>query len=249
MEIKRKQRTPVYKNIVREIRQLIRQGKLSPGDQLLPERQLAETLGVSRPALREGLTALASMGLIEIRPGGGAYIREANLDGLVEPLATIILTEQENVFHLLEVRRILEAQIVRLATVRATDADLVRIREAAVIAEKDMSQGFADESDTYFHICLAEATHNPVLIKIMSMLSGLMREAYGPSRRRLLAMPEMAQLYAEQHYRVYEALRRKDAETAAEVIDEHLETVEQGLVLIAREDAASNESRLEGDLA
>ncbi len=76
MNITRKKRTRLYRDIVAQIRQLIQDGSLAPGDQLLPERQLAEKLGVSRSALREALTALDSMGMIDITPGGGAYIKK-----------------------------------------------------------------------------------------------------------------------------------------------------------------------------
>ncbi|MCL4425679.1 MAG: FadR family transcriptional regulator [Firmicutes bacterium] len=224
--MKRRQRTPLYKRVVGQIRQMIRDGRLGPGDQLLPERQLAEALGVSRPALREALTALTSLGLIEVRPGGGAYVRKASLDSLVEPLAAIMMTGEEDVFHLLEVRRILESQGARLATARASSRDLLRLRENALIAERDMSKGFADESDTEFHQSIVQAAHNPVLIEVMSMLSGLMREAYGPTRAKLLADPDKARIYAEQHYRIYLAIKAKDALAAEKAVCEHLDTVQ-----------------------
>ncbi|KKM11634.1 hypothetical protein SY88_08110 [Clostridiales bacterium PH28_bin88] len=229
MKLRREQRTPVYKNVMAQIRKLIKEGKLAPGDQLLPERQLAETLGVSRPAVREALTALATMGLIEIRPGGGAYVREVNLDSLVEPLATVMFTDQESVFHLVEAREVLECQIVRLACQRATERDLHRIRENAFRAERDMPSGKADSSDTAFHVGLSEATHNPLLISMMAMLSGLMREAYGPCRAQLLADREMVDRYNQQHFRIYDAICRRDPEAAEAAVREHLGTVKREL--------------------
>lgn len=223
--LKRRQRAPLYKYVVDQIREMIRDGRLAPGDQLLPERQLAAVLGVSRPALREALTALTSLGLIEVRPGGGAYVRKATLDSLVEPLATVMMTGEEDVFHLLEVRRILETQGARLAAARATSKDLLRLRENALIAQKDMSRGFADESDTEFHLSIVQAAHNPVLAEVMSMLSRLMREAYGPTRAKLLADREMARTYAEQHYRIYRAIKARDGVAAEAAVNEHLDTV------------------------
>jgi len=229
MKLSREQRIPIYKNVIDRILQLIKEGQLSPGDQLLPERQLAKILGVSRPVIREALTSLASLGLIEIRPGGGAYVRRINFDGLVEPLATVMFAREEDVFHLLEARQVLESQIVRLACIRATERDLLRIRERALQAERDMPCGHADESDTAFHVGLSEATGNPLLISLMRMLSGLMREAYGPSRCLLLADQAMVECYARQHYRVYEAICRKDPEAAEAAIHEHLQTVQREL--------------------
>ena len=94
VEIVRKKRERVYEQIVEQIQQLIRDKVLSPGDQLLPERQLAEKLGVSRAALREALTVLVSRGLIEITPGGGAHVRESSIEDLVDPLAAVMLKER-----------------------------------------------------------------------------------------------------------------------------------------------------------
>ncbi|MCL5045459.1 MAG: FadR family transcriptional regulator [Actinobacteria bacterium] len=203
---------------------------MAPGDQLLPERQLAETIGVSRSALREGLSALASMGMIEIRPWGGAYVRAASLESLAEPLATVFLTKEVSVLHLLEVRKILETQIAAIATERADSVDLERIRENVVRTQEDISaHQVADDSDTNFHLSLAEATHNPVLIKMMSMLSGLMREAYGPSRRIVLSVPEKAEIFAEHHRRIYEAIKNRKPREASKVILEHLSMVEREL--------------------
>ncbi|MCZ7664721.1 MAG: GntR family transcriptional regulator [Thermoleophilia bacterium] len=107
-DLVRKRKARLYESIVEQIEALIREKTLAPGDQLLPERQLAEQLGVSRAAVREALTALAARGLIEITPGGGAYVREARIESLIDPLATVMLKERDNVFDLLEARRILE---------------------------------------------------------------------------------------------------------------------------------------------
>ena len=91
VNLKRTKRHRLYKDIISQIRQLIQDGTLKPGDQLLPERKLAEKLGVSRTAIREALTALDSMGFIEITPGGGSYVKEIDIENVIEPLALIIL--------------------------------------------------------------------------------------------------------------------------------------------------------------
>lgn len=226
LTLKRDRRPRLHEAVVRQIRELIRTGELAPGDQLLPERQLAEVLGVSRTAIREALAALASMGLIEVRPGGGTYVRETGLDALVEPLATVLLRERESVEHLMEVRRILEVQVVALAAERATPQDIVRIRRDARRVEEDVASAVeASESDTSFHLGLAEATHNPLLVNIMSMLAGLMREAYGPVRRHMLLGPNSRQ-YIEQHAQICGALASGQVREAQEAMSAHLELAE-----------------------
>ncbi|MGE5542423.1 MAG: FadR/GntR family transcriptional regulator [Bacillota bacterium] len=226
-ELKRDKKERIHEAIVREIRELIRTGDLAPGDQLLPERQLGEALGVSRTAVREALTALASLGLVEIRPGGGAYVRPANLDVLVEPLAAVLIRERESVKYLMEVRRIVEVETAAIAAGRATPQDIARILRDARRVEEDVSAGFdASESDTGFHVGLAEATHNPLLVNVMSMLSGLMREAYGPFRKQVLLGPN-GRRYVEQHWEIYDAIKEGRAEEARRAMFAHMEFTER----------------------
>lgn len=222
LDFKRKKRTRLYRDIVAQIRQLIQEGSLAPGDQLLPERQLAEKLGVSRSALREALSALDSMGLIEITPGGGAYIKKISVESIVEPLASIMLKEKESVLELLEARKILEVENVKLAAERASKSDLYQIREAAIEMYNDVTNNRdADESDISFHLAIARATQNSVLFNIMTMLSGLMKEAYGPTRKELLKGP--IKTWCDQNFEIYEAIKNKEAELAARLIEDHLQ--------------------------
>ncbi|GAB4255743.1 MAG: FadR/GntR family transcriptional regulator [Thermoleophilia bacterium] len=229
-EFVRKRKARLYESIVERIEALIREKTLAPGDQLLPERRLAEQLGVSRAAVREALTALAARGLIEITPGGGAYVREARIESLIDPLASVMLKERENVFDLLEARRIVEVGVARLAAERARETDLALIQAAAVEMRDCIREGqAADEADVAFHLLIAEATHNPVLSSLMTMLSGLMREAYGPSRRRLLDDPERCEIFVREHMELYEALRDHDPERAGCLMEEHLAVATEAL--------------------
>lgn len=233
VNITRKKRTRLYRDIVAQIRQLIQEGSLSPGDQLLPERQLAEKLGVSRSALREALTALDSMGFIDITPGGGAYIKKIGMESMVEPLAAIMLKERENVYELLEARKILEVEIVKLAAQRASKSDLYQIKEAATEMYNDVNNNRdAHESDVSFHLALARAAQNSILYNIMTMLAGLMMEAYGPSRKELLKDPGQNQIWCEQNFTIYEAIKNKDPDLASRLIREHLQMAEDKLRLL-----------------
>ncbi|MEW6661911.1 MAG: FadR/GntR family transcriptional regulator [Bacillota bacterium] len=233
MEIRREKKTRLYKTIVKQIQQSIKDGVLAPGDQLLPERQLAEMLGVSRSAVREALTALESMGLLEITPGGGAYVKEANIEHVLDPIATIVMKEKEYVYHLLEARKILEIESIKLATERATKTDLYKIKDAAEEMQAAVLQGnSADEGDINFHLNIVEATHNPVLISFMTMLSGLMKEAYGPSRKKLLRDTEKAKVFCQQNFNIYQAIANRDALTAQRLMDEHLTMAEAELAIM-----------------
>jgi GntR family transcriptional repressor for pyruvate dehydrogenase complex len=231
-----------YRVIVEEIRKLIREGQLSPGDHLLPERQLAEKLQVSRPTLREALTALESIGLVEITRNG-AKISETNMEDLVEPLALSIVRERDNVFHLLELRKIIEIQMVRLAAERATDIDLLRLREINLTMRHDIESKMPnDDSDVAFHLAIAASTRNPLITDVMTMISGLMRDCYGPSRKKLVSDPGRARLYVRQHLDIYEAIAAGDPDLAEEMMKDHFFSVDQDLTKIIEE-----ETLTEGD--
>src|SRR2546427_9440852 len=112
--------TRIYEEIVRQVKQLIAEGRLKSGDRLPPERDLAEKFMVSRTSVREALRALQSRGLIDIRAGEGAFVRDVSVETLIEPLALVILPHREAVGELFEARRILEPAIAALAARRAT---------------------------------------------------------------------------------------------------------------------------------
>ncbi|NPV69087.1 MAG: FadR family transcriptional regulator [Firmicutes bacterium] len=230
MDIKSERKsTRSYRVIVSEIRKLIKEGKLAPGDQLLPERQLAEKLGVSRPTIREALSALEYMGQVEVTKAG-AIITGANMESLIEPLADALLSERENVMHLLELRRILEGQVARLAAQRATEVDLLRLRESVVSLWRCVETAQPhDAEDVAFHQYVAEASRNPLICNVMTMISGLMNEHYEASRRKLNADIGRARVYARQHQEIYEAIAAQDPNRAEAKIMEHITMVEQFL--------------------
>src|SRR5262249_7433394 len=104
MEIEPVKSTRIYEEIVRQVKRVMAEGKLKSADRLPPERDLAERFMVSRTSVREALRALQSRGLVEIRAGEGAFIRDISVDALIEPLALVILPHREAVGELFEAR-------------------------------------------------------------------------------------------------------------------------------------------------
>src|ERR671926_1168235 len=113
-------RSRIYEHIVDQIHALIREGRWEPGDQIPPERELAERFRVSRTSVREALRALEMQGIIESRQGGGTFVRSADTEALVPPLAAAILRGQRELAEVLEVRELIEPAIAALAAARAT---------------------------------------------------------------------------------------------------------------------------------
>src|ERR687888_14332 len=160
-------RSRVYEHIVQQIQALIREGRWAPGDQIPPERELAERFKVSRTSVREALRALEIQGVIESRQGGGTFVRTADVDALIPPLAAAILRGRRELAEVLEVRELLEPGIARRAAERATAEHLTELerlleRQRACIAT---GVSFVDE-DTAFHETLTRAADNTILLRL-----------------------------------------------------------------------------------
>ena len=216
--------TRIYEEIVRQIRTLISEGKLKSGDRLPPERDLAERFKVSRPSVREALRALESMGLIEIRLGEGTFVREISVDSLIEPLALVMLTQREAVKELFEARRLLEPAIAGLAARRSTAEE---IHEMELILEEQAREVATGRTgltqDAAFHAAIASSAHNRAITRIVYALIDLLTQ----SREEALQVPGRAARSHQDHRRILEAIRQRDATSAQRAMLDHLVAVER----------------------
>lgn len=221
---KESRRQPLPAQIVGRIQQLIESGELAPGDQLLPERQLADKLEISRSSVREALAILVGKGIVEISPRGGAYIRRRSLSDAIEPLSQVFLAERQNVLHVFETRQIVETGAARLAAERCGRADVERLRRLGRQVEEDVRLGLSsDESDTLFHVGIVETANNPLLSQVIAALITAMMDVYGPARRRILANPSQASTFLHEHQLILEAIGAGDGALAADFLSRHIE--------------------------
>jgi GntR family transcriptional regulator, transcriptional repressor for pyruvate dehydrogenase complex len=209
--------------IVEQIRQLIRQGQLKPGDRLPPERDLCEQFGVSRVTIREALRMLEASGLVEIRVGarGGAFLTAPTSNRVSEGITDLLTMSVISAADVTEARMILEVGIVPLVCERATPQDLADLEK---ICERSWDALRADaytmDMSLEFHARMAQATHNPAI----SMLVDSFREPMLMSLQRAReAAPEMGRVGTKEHERLVAAVRRRDADTATRIMREHLE--------------------------
>lgn len=213
------QRQTLAKAVLEQLVNYIQSGALVPGDALPAQPELARRLSVSRPVLREALQGLASLGLIEIRPGSGCYVRERL--GTLDPATLLENYSHETALEMLEARLVIEVELAGLAAERATESDLKRM-EATLGRIKRLSARHAPSVEaTYeFHQALVRAGHNSVL----SRMSQLIRERQIAQGKRIEdALPDIAAGEYENHYRLYEAIRRRDSAGARALMREHLE--------------------------
>jgi GntR family transcriptional regulator, transcriptional repressor for pyruvate dehydrogenase complex len=171
-------KSKVPREIVAQIRDMIAIGNLKAGDRLPPERDLAQSFGVGRCALREAVRVLESLGLVDVRPGEGTFLREDEAARTSEQHSFGFLSTLSTQRNLVEVGRLLVPGLAGLAARRATADDLVKLRGVieAQAAKVERGESGADE-DLTFHRLIAEAAGNPVLVQLMRDLTRALQES------------------------------------------------------------------------
>jgi GntR family transcriptional repressor for pyruvate dehydrogenase complex len=240
MEIEPVKSTRIYQEIVRQVKQLIAEGKLKSGDRLPPERDLAEKFMVSRTSVREALRALQSRGLIDIRAGEGAFVRDISVDTLIEPLALVILPHREAVGELFEARRLLEPAIAGLAARRATREELGEMERILDEQAKEVAQGRTGVAqDAALHSAIANSAHNRAITRIVNALMDLLTQ----SREESLHTPGRPTRSHADHRRILEAIQGRDEAAAHRAMLDHLIAVENLVMRAHRDDGVGQANR------
>lgn len=238
------------------LRRMIVERALRAGDRLPAERPLASQLGVSRTVLREAIQQLASQGLLATRGGGGTYVQQAGSAGqrLVEPLLPFqpqLRADPEYRYDVLETRHALEGAMAWHAALRATDDDRARIDAAFAAmahAHADNDAAAEADADARFHLAIAEASHNLVLVQLMRGLFDLLQTNISQSRQALYLDPRTGPALARQHQALRDAVLAGNAAAARAAAEDHLRFVHDALRALD-EDAARRDraSRLPSD--
>jgi GntR family transcriptional regulator, transcriptional repressor for pyruvate dehydrogenase complex len=219
----------IYEEVAEVLYEGIRTGQLKPGTKLDSVQQLAENFAVGRSAIREALSALKAMGLVEMKQGQGTYVKEFETEQLIFPLSTAILMNKEDVKHLLEVRKIVETGAVASAAVNRTTENLTTIEQALEeMKEANGNEELGEKSDLQFHLAIAAASQNPLLMNLLLQISDIIQETMKETRRLWLYSKETTtdQLYSE-HLEVYKAVLNQDASAASEAMLAHLNNVDR----------------------
>jgi GntR family transcriptional repressor for pyruvate dehydrogenase complex len=220
-------KTKLYEKVAQQIRGLIRDGLLKPGDKLPPERELAETFQVSRSSLRDAIRSLEVMGLLEPRQGEGTIVLDLDATALVNPLSTMLQQKRELIGELLDLRKIIEPPLAARAAVHATGEEIALMEQILERQKEKVDRGeLAVEEDTEFHYALASAAKNSVVLKVVDVFMDLLRE----SRQRSLQVEGRLQRSFLGHKRILSAVRRHEAAAAEMAMRRHIEEIE-GIVL------------------
>jgi len=221
----------VYEQVAEQIQARIRAGELKPGDRLVSERELADMLQISRTAVREALSALEFVGVVESRQGEGTFVATVSEHAFTEHLALMLAFERRTSLDMLEMRKILEAAAADLAAQRANPADLEKMSHALHLMQCDLERDvLGEDNDGLFHRYIVEAAGNAMLSKTMSLMYDLVVHNMRTSRQLLLLHPINRQLLYAQHLEVFTAIERADSTAARLAMIAHLEFVEAELL-------------------
>lgn len=221
------EKNALAEDIVAQVLALIREKQLRPGDKLPPERELALTMHVSRPSLREALRTLSIMRVLDLRHGSGAYITALEPAKLVEHLGFVFALDDSTYLQLFEARKVIEPAICRLAAQRITEAELAQL-DACLARSR---QGLANNHKLYFqadldlHELIATASGNLLLQRFMLSIHGLGRA----SRERTSVLPGVVEQTIQDHQAIIQALKLHQPDAAYSAMLTHLEHVEQRL--------------------
>lgn len=225
MTIKKIKYHRVYEDVIEQIEKLILEGNLAPGDVLPTERELAQAFGISRGTLREAFRILEREGLIETRPGGGRFLNK-NLNKAEDKSRILENIERATIIELLEAREIFETGIVELAALRASEQDILDIESA--LEKWGTIDSEADDPvspDQAFHLSIAKATHNVVLVNLIDLNMDLLKR----TATKTVEIPGRRNEVYNEHFNIFQAIKERDPLKAKETLLYHLKQVKQNI--------------------
>ena len=208
-----------------QLRDLIFRGKIKPGERLMPEREMAEAMNVSRATIRTAVQRLADMGLITQRQGQGTFVRSHD-DSLKNPLAKAIEAQGISLETLLEVRLGLECNAAALAARRADENDISALTLSFKEMEKEQTYGrLGSQADSTFHMAIAYASKNPLHIMIMRDFYDYLFHGIRENLESLYQERENIHIILKQHEKILSAIQKREPEAAFDAMKDHIQFV------------------------
>lgn len=214
----------LYERVARQVADLVARGDLKPGERLPAERELARMLGVSRPTVREAMIALEIAGLVEIRTGSGITVSEA------PPSRVVAFDAGPSPHELIAARLLIEPEIAGLAAAAAAPADLSGLRSLIAALEASPDHRASQTVDRAFHVAIAQASGNSVLVAIVE---GLWDRMFSPLFELVstrAGLPENRRMTLTDHRAIVAALAAGDAAAARAAMAAHLTHVQAIIV-------------------
>lgn len=222
-----------YQDVGVMIQDLIIQTPYLPGSRLPPEREIAEILNVTRTVVREALIMLEIKGLVDVRRGAGIYVLD-RVDAQASEGMNSQVFNDAGPFEMLQARQLLESNIAEFAALQATREDIIKMRQALQLEERELASsdpGGTESGDMQFHLAIAEATHNSMLVELFRQ-SWQWREnnPMWSQLHRHLRDTHYRKEWLVDHKQILAALIKKDSRAAKLAMWHHLENVKQRLL-------------------
>lgn len=219
--------------VTKDLLRQLEEGSLAPGDRLPSVVDLAARYSVGRSTIREALSAIKAMGRLDIRQGGGTFVKEAPAEpshpAHHQPDAW--LDRSRSLRHILEVRQVLESGAAMWAAIHRTDEHLAQLRETLDgMASQLADERFGEQADVRFHLQIAAATDNPVIIDLMTSLSERLHESMKDTRALwFYSERSTSERLLREHTGIYEAIAAGDGAEASRRMSQHIAKVMQVL--------------------
>ena len=211
----------LFEEIVRQLRDLIDNGDLKPGDQLPPERELAEIFKVSRHSVREAIRTLEEHGVLKSRRGSGTFVVLGEPDNVVDYLAQAVVREKDNLAEIFQFRQMVEPQIAALAALNASPEHIDELRRILKLQQKETNISKQILLDNEFHMALAKAAGNSILLNIVERVGGIL----GQCRMEVYQSQRRSKISTKGHEDILEALERQDSSLCEKAMSEHLKDI------------------------
>lgn len=212
-------------NIVEQIKEMITNGDISPGEKLPSERELASMMGVSRATVREAMRSLNSLGIVEIKSGEGTFLNE-NTSILSDHFKLQHVLKKYSVLEMVEARNLLEIEIVDFAVSRATKENIEFLEEMyeETLVTLSSPEDFI-RADFAFHMAIAEAAHNAFLAEMLNTTRDLLLEI------NLQVVQKTDQItYADKgHQAILAAIKARDKNRAKEEMKKHIKMIAEAM--------------------
>ena len=215
-----------YEDIVTQIQDLIKKGRLKQGDQLPNEKELSETFKVSRSTVREAILSLETLSLVERRQGDGTYVIDSHEDALVSPLATALFGAKDDLIDIFYLRKIIEPEVAQIAAENATAEEIEELEKILREQEDEVTRGGQEgQKDTTFHHLLARMAKNRVLERLSLALVDLLSE----TRDEYLQSEERKRGSLKGHHRILDTIKAHNGRAARTAMLKHLADVEKSV--------------------
>lgn len=216
--LKRLNHNSIKDQVFEQLKNQILQHTWMPGTKIPSENTLAKELGVSRISVREAIKMLSSLGLLSTRQGGGTYVREYKGEVMMNPLFPMLALDVTDIYDVLEYRKIVERGTVAIVVEKATDEDIENLENIykEMLTHTDDAEYFS-KADLEFHLCLAKATKNPIVIKINNIIKSILINSMENIVNSLGV--EDGLFY---HRQILDAIKARDGEKAQELMQVHI---------------------------